>query len=505
MPCLAATAARHEPSPASSASASAGATPASWTSAAGTKFQLPHLRRQVVERGALLARARELIAERRLSLVCAPAGFGKTVLLAQLAAQPGKKVESVWLSLDEDDNDANRLFAALLQALQGVALEWSVDPQALMAQVDGVGVGTRAAVAGLINALCSYDRERLLLFIDDLHRITDAGALQLLDDIIERLPPEVGVVVGSRVEPELALARWRVRGELGELRMSDLQFDEDSALIFGVRMLAEGATPELVRNALQRTEGWAAGLQLIFGSTQAGARASADDGSHVHHKARRHLFEFLAHEVLTELPEDLRGFALDCSVLPELTPALCAAVSGRDDAPLALDALYRRHLFLSALDDGGSTLRFHDLFRDFLANELERRDPLRVAELHRRAAGAEPLLPRAVMHWLKAQAWDEALALMVRGAKPLLAVGSHAMLERWIEQLPDDVRKTRRSPSAGPDRLGDLGLAEGGAAAGAGLGRLQCRRHRAVTCRNPRHAGRLLQQHGRRGHGHAEA
>lgn len=417
--------------------------PAAWTGAAGTKFRMPQLRRHVVRRADLLERARRMAAECRLSLVCAPAGFGKSILLAQLAqsaADAGADTDAVWLSLDEDDNDANRMFATVLRALQGVPLEWAVDPQALMAQVDGIGIGSRAAVAGLINALCSYDRERLLLFIDDLHRITDAGALRLLDDIIDRLPPEVGVVIGSRVEPDLALARWRGRGELGELRMADLQFGEPDAQAFAALLLADGATPELVRDALARTEGWAAGLQLMFGSTQAGARAPAGQQAHT---ARRHLFEFLAHEVLTELPDGLRAFVLDCSVLPELTPALCGAVSGRADSRAVLEALYRRHLFLSSLDDTTPTLRFHDLFRDFLVSELERHAPQRVAELHVRAAQAETVLPRAVAHWLKAHRWDEALALMVRGAKPLLAVGSHAMLERWIEQLPAEVRNGR--------------------------------------------------------------
>lgn len=378
----------------------------------------------------------------RLTLVCAPAGFGKSTLLAQLFARSGDMFEGAWLSIDEDDNDANRMFASVLRALRSVPLEWTVDQQALASQVDGIGPGSRAAVAGLIDALCSYQRERLLLFIDDLHRITDAGALRLIDDIIDRLPPDVGVVVGSRVEPDLALARWRARGELGELRMSDLQFDEVDARSFASARLSEAATPEFVHEVLERTGGWAAGLQLVFASAQSAARTTRQavfgQGS-----ARRHLFDFFAHEVLAELPTDLRTFILQCSVLPELTPALCAAVSGRDDTRDVLDDLYRRHLFLTALDDDGQTLRFHDLFREFLRSELERGSPQSVADLHARAARAETISLRAVAHWLKARRWDEALELMVRCAKPLLAEGGHAMLDRWIEQLPAEVRQSR--------------------------------------------------------------
>ena len=316
--------------------------PAAWIGAIGTKFRAPHLRRDVVERAALLHHAERLAMDSRLTLVCAPAGFGKSTLLAQLSARSGDLFEGAWLSIDEDDNDANRVFASVLRALRSVPLEWAVDQQALASQVDGIGPGSRAAVAGLIDALCSYQGERLLLFIDDLHRITDAGALRLIDDIIDRMPPEVGVVVGSRLEPNLALARWRARGELGELRMSDLQFDEVDARSFASARLSEAATPEFVQEVLERTDGWAAGLQLVFASAQSAARTTRQ-AVHGQGAARRHLFDFFAHEVLAELPPDLRTFILQCSVLPELTPTLCAAVSGRDDARDVLDDLYRRH------------------------------------------------------------------------------------------------------------------------------------------------------------------
>lgn len=416
-------------------------TSSAWTASAGTKFRVPQLRRDVVERVALVEQAEQLALERRLTLVCAPAGFGKSTLLAQLSARERAGFEVAWLSIDEDDNDANRLFTSILRALHGIALEWQVQPQALASQVDGSGPGSRAAVAGLINALCSYEQERLVLLVDDFHRITDARALRLIDEIVDRLPPEVGMVVGSRVEPDLSLARWRVRGELGELRMPDLQFNEADARCFAEARLAAAATPDVVREALARTEGWAAGLQLLFGSAHANARAAGQ--SLGGQGARRHLFDFFAQEVLAELPQDVREFVLQCSILPELTPPLCAAVSGRSDARDVLDDLYRRHLFLVALDNDVSTLRFHDLFRDFLTHELERRWPQRVPELHARAAQVETISPRAVSHWLKARRWNDALELMGRCAKPLLAEGGHAMVERWIEQLPPEVRQTR--------------------------------------------------------------
>jgi len=407
-----------------------------WSSAAVTKFRAPQLRTSIVSRPALLQRLQSLSDQHRVTLVCAPAGFGKSTLLAQLAdAEDG--VESLWLSLDEDDNYPNRLFVSLLGALDKLALKWPVAPQILASQVDSGGSGARAAVAGLVNALCSYRSGRLRLIADDLHRINDNGALRLLDELIDRLPPEVGLVIGSRVEPPaLSLSRWRAHAELGELFLTDLQFNESEALALANARWAGDVSPDMVRQALTRTEGWAAGLQLMFGA--AGGRL-ASGLEFVGVRASRHLFDYFAAEVLAELPQDLRDFLLHCSILPELDPRRCAVVSGRGDARLALEELYRRNLFLTVLDDRAPVLRLHDLFRDYLQGELELRHSGLPEELHAKAAAAEPVTPRAVMHWLKARYWDEAVALILRCAEPLLAEGGYALIERWIGLLPQPI------------------------------------------------------------------
>jgi LuxR family transcriptional regulator, maltose regulon positive regulatory protein len=405
-----------------------------WSTIARTKLTRPRLRRDVVERAPLLRALRMFALERRLTLVCAPAGYGKSTLLAQLCESLGDAAQSVWLALDVDDNDSNRLFLSLLAALRDVELEWPVDPAALVGQLDAGAAGARAALAGLVNALCSYEGERLLVVLDDLHRVTDASALALLDEIVGLLPPEVGFVIGTRIEPELSLARWRAGGELGELRMADLQFDEADAQAFArSRGLADAG--EFAREALPLTQGWAAGLQLV-----AGASAVAKAGPETA-RTRRHLFDYFAREVLAGLDPELRDFVLQTAVLPELTPALCRAVSGRADAHALLERLYRRNLFVSALDEALPALRLHDLFRDFLLAELERAAPHSLPELHARAAHAETLPQRAVAHWLQARRWGDALAAILECAEALLAEGGHATLARWLEQLPADVRR----------------------------------------------------------------
>ena len=414
-----------------------------WSGVAATKFRAPRQRRDLVPRAALLQRACGFALDRRIALICAPAGFGKSTLLQQLAAGIAGRAECVWLSLDEDDNDINRLFVSLLGALRGVPLEWEVDPHILASQVQFAGPQSRAAIAAFVNALSSYQGERLLLICDDLHRVTDPDALQLLSDLIERLPPEVGMVLGSRTEPALSLARWRARGEIGELLIRDLQFNSDDAQELARLRQAAGlsphVTPEYVEQALLRTQGWAAGLQLVLGAVDSHAVESMRPA--VDRAAGRHLFDFFAQEVLAELPLDLREFVLQCSVLPELSPDLCNAVTARDDAHEVLETLYRRNLFLTALDESVPVLRFHDLFAEFLQTRLAQRHPGLAGSLHARAARADPVPLRAVTHWLKAGEWDEAIALMGRCVEPLLAEGGQATVARWIAQLPEAIVK----------------------------------------------------------------
>ena len=403
------------------------------------KYRIPRSRRDVVPRPALLARTLAQATTARLLLVQAPAGFGKTTLLAQLAAaraaDPGAAI--AWVSLDEEDNDCNRLFAALFGALAPLQLPWTLPPDTVLAQLQDASAAARTALGPLVAALGARPDAHITLVLDDLHHIDDTAALQLLDALIARAPPELTVCIGSRVTPPLSLARWRAGGELVELGLDDLRFDLDAAqALCRLRGLDE-PPGEALQGALARTHGWAAGLQLVLGSAR-----SPDDAlpALIGPAARRHLFDYFAQEVLAGLPPPLQQFVLHSSVLPELSPPLCQAVTGRADARAVLEALYARQLFLSALDDVAPVLRFHDLFRDFLRAELERRQPGLAPALHARAAAAEASAERAIPHWLTAGRWAEALACLRQMADGLLAVGGTHRLERWLEQLPPDWR-----------------------------------------------------------------
>jgi LuxR family maltose regulon positive regulatory protein len=408
-----------------------------WDSLSLTKFRAPRQRRDLVPRDALVQRLLELVQRYPLTLVCAPAGFGKSTLLLQLAQSLPRDNRVVWLSLDADDNDPNRLFVSLAASLRDLPLRWDVDPTLLATQVRA-GQSNRTIVSVLANALASVVDQHLILILDDLHCVTDTAALQLLADFVDRLPPAVNLVLGSRTEPALPLARWRVRDELGQLDHADLQFDRDEAE--ALARLRQGDTngavlPEnFVAQALQRTQGWAAGLSLVFGVSSGPLVEHLQ--SAVDKAASRHLFDFFAQEVLAELPPELADFIVRCSVLPELNPTLCEAVTGRSDVHAVLENLYRRNMFLTTLDETIPVLRFHDLFAEFLHSRLERLHPGLAPELHARAARAESVPLRAVNHWLKAQQWQEAVAEIDHCLEPLLAEGSAALVARWIAQLP---------------------------------------------------------------------
>ncbi|HUG24546.1 helix-turn-helix transcriptional regulator [Piscinibacter sp.] len=401
-----------------------------------TKFRVPRQRRDFVRRDALLARLRTLTLAHPVTLICAPAGSGKTTLMLQLA-DPGEPGETyVWVALDDSDNDPAQLLATLVRSLLPLDLAWEMDPRALVANVTGRGTEARAALAGIVNALCTAPVQRVVWLLDDLHRITDPVAASLFEALIERLPEHVALVVASRSEPALPLARLRGHGELGELDASQLRFDEQTVVALAQRRWGSAPALEVVRDTVERTRGWAVGVNLFLASNT-GTRIL---GALLEREAApKALFDFLVQEVLDKLPADLRKFAVACAVLPELSPRLCQAVTLRSDSVRALDALSRRHLFLSVIEEHEPVLRFHDLFRDFLLTQLAREPREYQLSLHQRAAGAERLPERAIGHWLDAECWSEAMDLIARHGLRLVSEGAYSSVERWIERLPADM------------------------------------------------------------------
>ncbi|HSV71216.1 MAG TPA: AAA family ATPase, partial [Methylibium sp.] len=393
-----------------------------------TKIQPPRRRPQLIERPALAARLDAALGSARLLLISAPAGSGKTVALTQLLARHAGEALA-WIALDEDD-DLGRVAACLVAALEPADLPWRSSPEALvLAAQDGTRASRLAFVAALANALAASDTPRGLLVFDDAHRVADPAVFELLDALVEHLPPHWTLMVATRTDPPLALARLRARGELAEFKRAQLDFSADEVAALA-RLRHPGCSEAEARALHERTHGWAAGLGLAL-SDNAASPATAPLGLH-----ERHAFDYLASEVLDAMPAPLRDFLLRSSVLAELTPERCAAVSGDAQAARWLEEVEQRGLFVSVLDGETRTVKLHDLFRDCLDDRLRRERPDELPVLLRRAAAAEPDPTRRLAYLLRAGAWDEAEALLVALAPQLLTQGAIAALQRLIAQFP---------------------------------------------------------------------
>jgi len=405
-----------------------------------TKLHVPRPRPGFVPRPRLAGALDEGLA-RRLILVCAPAGSGKTTLLADWAPSGSRPV--AWLSLDAADNDPVRLWrhvvAALDRARPGIGER--VGPL--------LGPPAPPSFEGLVTALINElaaqrgDGE-VLLVLDDYHLIDAQPVHVSLGFLLEHLPPGLHLVLASRSDPPLPLARLRAGGQLAELRAADLRFTAAEA----AALLRESAGADLPAAAVAalaaRTEGWVAGLQLaalsLRGRADPAGFVAAFSGSH------RYVLDYLAEEVLDRQQEELRTFLLETSLLERLSGGLCDAVTGRTDSQAMLEQVERANLFLVPLDEVRGWWRYHHLFADLLRARLQQQRPGRVAGLHRAAAAwceEHGLADDAVRHALAAGDAAWAARLIERHFDETFWPGERATVQRWLAALPADLAGSR--------------------------------------------------------------
>ncbi|NDZ16645.1 hypothetical protein C7T35_03965 [Variovorax sp. WS11] len=407
-------------------------------SLARAKIQTPRFRSGLIERSKLEQQLADALASRRLVLLVAPAGYGKTAALSRQLQRLPPGCAVAWVTADEED-DLQRLLSHLIEALEPLDPPWRLAPEALLELVAQGRL--RETASALVNALEATDTSGGVIVLDDLHAVADARAFEFLGHVLDGLPQNWTLVIASRVEPPLALGRWRARREVAEFDETTLGFSRKE-----VQDLWRHATgrddPEQAERLLDRTQGWAAGLCL---SLEASERSAATAPKGVWHN-RRHLFDYLASEVLEHLPGELQEFLLRCSVLSELTVRRCEQVSGNPRAPQLLEDIERRRLFVSVLEDSEAlTLRLHNLFRDFLEERLRRFHPEEVPVLMRRAAEGEPDPVRRTLIYLRAGAWDEAQRGLADAAPDMLARDNGVQVIRIVEQFPADIQA--QSPS----------------------------------------------------------
>jgi hypothetical protein len=421
-----------------------------------TKLRPPPVRTGMIPR-ARLDVLLDAGTQGRLCLLDAPAGSGKTTLLAQwcLAGQASRRV--AWVSLDDSDDDPVRFCVYLIEAFRVVEPGFGDGPLGLLQGAGSADVLTQVVLPQLLNELAASGSE-LVLVLDDYHLISNSTCHHALGFFIDHLPANVHVVLSTRVDPPLPLARLRARGELIELRIADLEFTDAEAARLLQDAMGLDLAPQAVRRLWERTEGWAAGLVLAGLSLR--GRADPEPFIASFEAGHRHVVDYLGSEVLASQPEPLRTFMVRTSILQRLSASLCDAVLEADDSARVLAELEQANLFLIALDDLRQWYRYHHLFARLLNLELTEREPELVPVLHRRAAAwfedagdAEA----TIHHAASAGEFAHAGALIARHAVPYVQRGRIATVQRWLDSLPDDVVPANPTISLLAAAVGGLG------------------------------------------------
>jgi len=386
---------------------------------------------------------------RKLTLISAPPGFGKTTLLSEWI--PQNQCCVTWISLDPADNDPFLFWTYIITALQ--MLDAHLGERASSILQSSQPLSLESVVATLINDLASFS-DRFVLVLDDYHVITSEAIHNTLTFLIDHQPPQMHLVISTRTDPPLPLARLRAYDELTELRADDLRFTSSEASIFLNQMSGLDLTFQDVVALESRTEGWIAGLQLAALSM----RGRADHSSFINAFTGSHRFilDYLSDQVLQQQPENLRLFLLQTSILDRLCSSLCDALTGRSDSQAILEMLDQRNLFLTQLDDDRRWYRYHHLFADVLQHRLNEEQTVDMLELHRRASEwheRKGLLPQAVNHALVSQEFERAAQLIEKAANTVWQRGEITTITDWMQALPDTVRRARPALSLEYARL----------------------------------------------------
>ncbi|MDF2092224.1 LuxR C-terminal-related transcriptional regulator [Knoellia sp. 3-2P3] len=403
-----------------------------------TKIHPPAPRRDLVPRPRLAQRLSP--GERpRLVLVSAPAGFGKTTLLCQWLAEADDAPRVAWLSLDATDNDPRRFLENVVAALQ---VQGRL-PEAAELVATGAEAPVEAVLTAVVNDL-DLQPGRTLLVLDDYHVIEAPEVHRAVTFLLDHLPPQAGLAVATRADPQLPLPRLRARGELVELRASELRFTTDEAGVFLADVMGLHLDGAQVAALEARTEGWVAGLQLaglsLRGLDDTTEFVEAFTGSH------RFVLDYLVEEVLRHQAEPVREFLLDTAVLSQLTGSLCDALTGGHDGSSMLESLERANLFVVALDDDRQWYRYHQLFADALRARLAAERPGHVAVLHRAAGewyAAHGLPEDAVRHALASGDAGYAADLVEAALPDLRRQRRDRVLREWLTALPGEVVRSR--------------------------------------------------------------
>ncbi len=419
-----------------------------------TKFHVPSIRPEHIPRGRLTKQL-DLIQHRKLTLISAPAGFGKSSLVSEWIAslkQNGHQVDPdtiyhvAWLALDESDNDLSRFLIYLIVALRRADSKYgNVGNSALDMLQTPQPIPVEDILITLINEIASLS-DRIILILDDYHVIHTTGIDSALTYLIEHLPSQMHLIIATRDDPGLPLARLRARGHLNELRAIDLRFSTSEATEFlNQAMKLDLSTDDIV--ALEtRTEGWIVGLQLaalalqrtllLQGRENVSSLIQSFSGSH------RFVLDYLIEEVLEHLPEDVHTFLMQTAILKRLSGSLCDAVTLQTNSKTMLETLERANLFIIALDQDREWYRYHHLFADLLLQRLKQQRSAEIPALHLRASEwyeQNGWVEKSIEHAMQAYDFKQAVRLIANSAEDVWGRDEHAQLRRWLNVIPEEL------------------------------------------------------------------
>ncbi len=401
-----------------------------------TKLNIPAPHPGQVERPGLYQRLDNALHS-PLSLISAPAGFGKSMLVSGWAAAKGTAISLSWLSLDSEDNDPQRYLSYLVAAVQ--RLDGQPGQSALLAASSARPPAAQTILDILLQDCANLTKPSVLV-LDDYHLISAPEVHDQTAYFLSHLPASLHLVLISRADPPLPLSRLRLRGQLVELRAADLVFNETEADAFLNRFMRLNLPPNEVAALRTSTEGWVAGLQLAGLSLQ----HQSDRSAFIHNFSGRHypVLEYLLDEVLHQQPVEIQDFLLHTAILDQLSPGLCNAVSQRSDSALVLENLLRENLFLVPLDHEHTWYRYHHLFAQGLTSRLGQTQPQILPELHRRACAwyqQQGLIDEAVRHAAAAPDLEQVAAIIEEHGPRYLRSGQVSTILRWLGLLPEDI------------------------------------------------------------------
>jgi LuxR family transcriptional regulator, maltose regulon positive regulatory protein len=434
-----------------------------------TKLYLPKPRPDHIPRPRLIEKLNSG-SSRKLTLISAPAGFGKSTLLSAWIHQLENRNQIAWLSLDQGDNDLVRFLSYFIAALQ--TIESDVAKGTLIAMQSAEAINLEALLTNLINEIAEISDE-VILILDDYHVIECQPIDQALTYLLDHLPEQMHLVIASRIDPTMPLARLRARDQMVEIRADDLRFSTVEATLFLNQMMAMDLLDKDVAALEERTEGWVAGLQLAAISMQGLEGKKLSEFVHRFTGSDRYIHDYLVDEVLGKCSEKKKQFLLETSILGRMCATLCDFVLEISDSQMILEQIETANLFILPLDHQRHWYRYHHLFADLLRHRLRMAFPDRIPELHRLASKwyqDEEDIDNAIHHAQAANDIGQVVEILEKNWQSLVHRGELTKMKQLMDGLgPGITRKSAplsmaycwfynltRSPGAIPEHIQDI-------------------------------------------------